>query len=113
MHEAVELAEEGSEDPALAQVVHQVDPGAGQRHHEVAHCQVHEVVVGGGLHALVARHHHDHGDVAQDSDGHDENVDCDLRGHFPRGHRPVEKTEKEKHMMIEQVQGVLRTLKTV
>jgi len=54
LREAVELAEEGSEHPAVRQTVDKVDPCTRRRHHDVGHGQVDYEVVGRGVHSLVA-----------------------------------------------------------
>ena len=89
LHEAVELAEEGSEHPSFGQVIHHVHPGTGERHHQVTDHQVHQVVVGGRLHALVSGDDDHDGQVAENRHHHNENVDGYLHCHFPCRNGPV------------------------
>lgn len=59
-------------------------PGAGQGHKTVGDCKVDDVVVGGSSHALVARHHDDDQDVAQDGQGDDGDVEESLEHDLPQ-----------------------------
>lgn len=52
----------------VGQVSNQVHPLAHERHQQVSHRQIHEVLVGGAPHVPVVPHHQDHQNVAHDGD---------------------------------------------
>jgi len=85
LREAVELAEEGAEHPALGEIVDEVDPGARRRDHDVGDGEVDDEVVGGRVHALVASDNEQDGRVA---DERQQNHDAVHR----RLHRDIDST---------------------
>ena len=82
LREAVELAEEGAEHPALRQTVDQVHPGTEARHHQVGHGEVDDVEVGRGLQLLVPPHDARDETVTDQRHDDDDRVDADLEAHL-------------------------------
>ena len=87
MREAVEFAEEGPEHPVIGQIVDEMNPRAEERHHQVGHCQVDDVVVGGVVQSLVAPHDVDDQQVACDRQQDDDYVEDNLDDHFGQHNR--------------------------
>ena len=82
LREAVELAEEVPEHPAIGQVVDEVNPRAEERHHQIGYRQVDDVVVGGVVKSLVAPHDVDDEQVASDRQQYYDYIDDNLDDHF-------------------------------
>ena len=84
LNEAVRLAEERPEHPALRQIGHQMDPTAGHRDGQVGDGEIDQVIVGRRVHATTAVNGDDHRQVS-DQRRHDyDRVRRDFGGRFRR-----------------------------
>ena len=80
----VELAEESSKNPVLRQIIHQVDPGAGWRHHQVTNCQVYDEIICRCAHAFILPYYVHHENISHEGEECNHTVSDAFNDDFPQ-----------------------------